>query len=307
MRDLEALDSSAPIATTKASLRFRLVSRIPNSWLMRIASLQYRFPATKPILQTVARQFRNRDTVMQNGIGRGLRFNTGRSIAGYGLGNSEPDMQTALRLLAQEGMVVYDIGANVGFFSVLMARLVGPTGQVFAFEPLPENVRQIQYNARLNEFANIRVDLAAVGDEEGTAAFRVTDFSTTGKLRAIGNVGVQVDEIPARTRQLDGMVFRAEIPAPSLIKMDTEGAEVAILRGAQQILQKARPILLIEVHSTNDEVTDILERHNYSVHVLGSPQSPRFAHWNCRFVAAPRELEGFGDLIPQLTDPALMR
>jgi FkbM family methyltransferase len=297
----------APKPKPKTGFLFRLASRVPHAWLIRIAGLQYRFPFLKPALQALSRNFRNRDAIMQNGIGRGLKFNTAGSIAGYALGNSEPDLQTALKLLVQPGMTVYDIGANVGFFSVLLARLVGPRGQVYAFEPVPANARQIEYNARLNGFSNITVDTAAMGDAEGTAAFRVSDFSTTGKLRSTGTVEILKEEIPVSTRQLDTLVYRSGLMAPSLLKIDAEGAEVAILKGGEKLLATARPIFLIELHSTQAEVTAILERHGYSIHVLGSPKAPRDAEWNCRIVAAPRELDGFDALIPALTDPALMR
>lgn len=272
---------------------------------MKVASLQYRFPVLKPALQAAAQQFRNRDAVMQTGIGKGLKFNTGGSIAGYAVGNSEPDLQAALELLAQDGMVVYDIGANVGFVSVLLARLVGPTGQVFAFEPVPANAQQIQYNARANQFSNIRVQTVAIAESDGVAGFRLTDFSTTGKFAAISPTTGHT-EILVPTRQIDRMVFESEIPAPSLIKIDAEGAEVGILKGAARVLAKARPILLIELHATNHEVMDILEAQGYSGHVLGRPESPREAGWNCRMVGAPRELDGFSAHIPRLTDPALL-
>ncbi len=271
-----------------------------------MAGLQYRFPFLKPALQRVSSQFRHRDAVMQTGIGRGLKFNTGGSIAGYALGNAEPDLQAALRLLAQPGMTVYDIGANVGFFSVLLARLVGPKGQVYAFEPVPANARQIEHNALLNGFTNIHVDMAAVGGKDGTAAFHVSDFSTTGKLCGSAANGHGANEIPVPTRQLDQLLFGSKLPRPSLIKIDTEGAEVEILRGAEKLLKTARPILLIEFHNTAGEVTEILERHGYSVHVLGSAQAPREAEWNSRCVAAPRELDGFAALIPALTDARRM-
>lgn len=273
---------------------------------MRIASLQYRFPFLKPLLQSASRRFRNRDAVMQRGVGRGLKFNTAGSIAGYAVGISEPDLQAALELLTHEGMVVYDIGANVGFFTMLMARLVGKTGEVFAFEPAPQNAKQVMYNARLNNFTNVRIFVAAVGAQEGTAAFRITDFSTTGKLESAGKVPVQVDEIIAPVRQLDAMILRGDAPAPALIKIDAEGAEVAILQGATEVLRRARPVLLIELHDTHEKVISILEAHGYVVHALGSPKSPREAGWNCRIVAAPRELDGFDALIPRLTDPALL-
>jgi FkbM family methyltransferase len=296
----------APAQPLKAGALARLASLVPHRWLMRVASLQYRFPFLKPFLQAASRRFRNRDVMMQSGVGRGLKFNTAESIAGYAVGISEPDLQAAMQLLTHEGMVVYDIGANVGFFSILLARLVGPTGHVYAFEPVPANARQILYNARLNGFSNIHVDVAAVGGSEGRSAFRVTDFSTTGKLESVGAVGVQTDEIAASIRQLDAIVLKRGTPAPALIKIDTEGAEAEILKGATEVLKCARPVLLIELHNTHEPVISILEAHNYVVHALGSRKPPREAGWNCRIVAAPRELDGFDTLIPQLTDPRLM-
>jgi FkbM family methyltransferase len=296
----------APPQPAKSGLLLRVAALVPHRWLMRIASLQYRFPVLKPVLQAVSRRFRNRDTIIQTGIGRGLKFNTAGSIAGYAVGISEPDLQNALQLVTREGMVVYDIGANVGFFSVLLARLVGPGGQVYSFEPSPANARQILYNARLNGFSNIHVDVAAVGQSDGKVAFRLTDFSTTGKLESVGTVDVQTDVIAARMRQLDAMISRGDIPPPALIKMDVEGAESEILKGATDVLQTARPILLIELHNTHEEVGAILARHNYSVHTLGSRLSPREAGWNCRVMAVPQEMIGLRELIPQLTDPRLM-
>jgi FkbM family methyltransferase len=303
---LEEPGISAPHSSTKTGLLFVLAAKVPHRWLMRIASLQYRFPFLKPVLQSVSGRFRHRDAVIQKGVGRGLRFNTAGSIAGYAVGISEPDLQSALQLLTREGMVAYDIGANVGFFSVLIARLVGPAGQVYSFEPLPQNARQISYNARLNGFSNIHVDMAVVGQSDGAASFRVTDFSTTGKLESAGSVKVQMDAITARMRQLDAMVSRGDAPAPELIKMDVEGAEADVLRGAAEILRRARPILLIELHNTHEEVLAILKEHNYETRTLGSPLAPRAAGWNCRIVAAPREWDGFEALIPRLTDARLV-
>src|ERR1051325_2288507 len=72
-----------PAQSVKAGALVRLAALVPHRWLMRVASLQYRFPSLKPILQTASRLFRNRDAVMQRGVGRGLKFNTAGSIAGY--------------------------------------------------------------------------------------------------------------------------------------------------------------------------------------------------------------------------------
>lgn len=150
----------------------RVAGKVPHRWLMSVAQLQYRYPWVKPVFELMANRVRNQDGEIQQGVGRGLRFNTGKSIAGYLLGTAEPDMQAALKILIQPGMTVYDLGANVGFISIIAAHLVGPQGHVISFEPLPANARQIRYNASLNNFSHVMVREEAISDEEGKLFFK---------------------------------------------------------------------------------------------------------------------------------------
>src|SRR5262249_6402067 len=145
--------------------------------------LQYRYTWMKPALKLVANRLRSQDDKIQQGVGHGLYFNTGRSMAGYLLGTAEPDLQAALKILLQPKMTIYDLGANVGFISMIAARLVGPEGCVVSFEPLPANAQQIRYNAALNHFSHVIVREEAVGREDGQVDFDVTDCPTTGRLK----------------------------------------------------------------------------------------------------------------------------
>jgi len=89
-------------------------------------------------------------------------------------------------------------------------------------------------------------------------------------------------------RRLDSLISSG-LPKPDFVKMDVEGGEVDILTGATKMLQDSRPLLLIELHGTNEAVAAILEKQNYSIQVLGTTQEIREAHWNSHIVATPLE------------------
>ena len=88
---------------------------------------------------------------IEAGPGKGLRFDVGADTVRFEKGDYEQPVQQALASLALPGDVCYDIGANLGFFSILLGRLVGPTGIVYAFEPVPANAAVVERNARIND------------------------------------------------------------------------------------------------------------------------------------------------------------
>jgi FkbM family methyltransferase len=287
-------------------LLIKVAGKMPHGWIMSVARLQYRYPWIKPAFELAANRVRNQDGEIRQGVGRGLRFNAGSSIVGYMLGTAEPDMQAALKALIRPGMTVYDIGANVGFISIIAAHLVGPKGRVVAFEPLPSNARQIKYNASLNNFSHVAVREEALGNQEGQACFQVTDFATTGRLEN-GVVNKEKrGELVVTVRRLDTVITEAGITPPDLIKMDVEGAEVDVLAGASRTLATARPVMLIELHGTNDPVALSLEEQDYTARVLCSRARISEAHWNAHIVAVPRERTDLSGIIEALTNPALI-
>lgn len=266
------------------ALFVNLVGRLPRSWIKFVGRLQWKHPWLKKASDWSVGRFRGRDGVIQQGVGEGLGFNTGDSNAGYLLGTSEPDMQGALRRLVRPGMAVYDVGANVGFLSLIAARLVGPTGRVVCFEPLPQNVAQIEHNVRLNGFDHVAVRSEALAATDEEAEFSVSAVSTWGKLRKIGTVQDEIKTILVPVRRLDTVIAEQALPDPHLIKIDVEGAEADVLRGAEQTLRRARPILLIELHGTNAAVADALDLLGYEARVLGEPTTARATRWDAKLV-----------------------
>jgi FkbM family methyltransferase len=166
------------------------------------------------------------------------------------LATYEPEMQKALRDLLKPGMTVYDVGANVGYVSLLLAKNVGQNGRVFSFEALPSNVKRLTHNIELNGMQQrISINHFAVTAKSGEVKFFV--HASNGMGKAAGSAGRNekyVDEISVPGISLDEFVYDRGHAAPQAVKMDIEGGEVMALPGMVRVLKEARPIMLMELH-----------------------------------------------------------
>lgn len=201
------------------------------------------------------------------GPGRGLRY---RIFAEFGLaplyGGWEPAAQRLLVQHLRPGAVAYDVGANRGVHTLLMARRVGPRGHVYTFEPVPEIFAELQDNVALNGFTNVTCLPLAVSDTSGPAGFFRGHHSGAGHLASTGDaVG---ESLTVETVTLDELVFQRSQRPPDLIKVDVEGAESRVLSGAMRILQRFRPALLIDLHRPDQglAVGEILLRFRYAAY-----------------------------------------
>jgi FkbM family methyltransferase len=233
------------------------------------------------------------------GSGRGLRVRFGESTLRRVVRTCERDVEAALLGVLAPGDVVYDVGANIGWYTLLAARRVGPAGRVLAFEPGLANARYVQRNAASNGLANVTVVAAAVGEEDGWATF-LDKGSLEGRLEAAEGDGdaharrraarsrITHARLPVPVLSLDAWIAATGQPPPDVVKLDVEGAEVAALRGMRATLREAAPTLVIELHATCAEVADLLDEAGYEhrplerdvptreapgwAHVLASPQ-----------------------------------
>jgi len=196
--------------------------------------------------------------VLQGAL-RGKTWIAGAHTHGCWLGSYEHEKQQLFSALMKPGMVVYDIGANAGFYTLLAAELTGPSGFVFAFEPQPRNLHYLRAHLRLNRVENASVLDLAVADAPGTARFS-TSGSATGALSELGDLVV-------RQTSLDSLVESQAVRPPDLIKMDIEGGELAAIRGARDVLTRYRPIIMLATHGTrvHDECIDELRELGYGV------------------------------------------
>jgi FkbM family methyltransferase len=176
-----------------------------------------------------------------------LRLNP-RTGGNYFQGGGEPEVQTAMRRHLRPGMTFYDIGANIGFFSLLAARIIGPEGRVVAFEADPEVAQRFRDHVERNHFSTISIEQKAVWSETRPVFFARTDPETSPD-RGLGHVvaGSAASAIRVQATSLDD--FLQTSLAPDFLKCDVEGAEVEVFSGAKRLLKENRPILLCEIHS----------------------------------------------------------
>lgn len=250
------------------------------------------------LLNTV---YRGRDSVIQRGAGTGLRFNPGNAALAFVFGTHEPEVQRTFQLLAMPGMTFYDVGANVGFHSVIVARLVGSAGRVISFEPLRDNLRWLEHNSKLNGFSHIAARCEALGNIDGETQFMLSEQPTWGRLASVGSPPARsAGETAVRIRRLDSLLREGEVAPPDLIKIDVEGSEVDVLKGGADTLRRYRPILIIDLHGTNAPVAAILEEQRYQAIVLGSAGAIPELPWNACVIAVPAEREDLAPLLREL-------
>lgn len=168
----------------------------------------------------------------------------------YWLGTYEPELQAAVRTLVQPGMTVYDVGANIGYVTLLLARAVGAQGKVFSFEALPANLERLHRNLDLNDLTErVQVVGSAVVEAERPVHFLIGPSHGMGKAQ--GSAGRQEYTYP-HSIQVPGIsldIFCSNgNPPPQIIKMDIEGGEVLALPGMRAVLRQDRPVLLMELH-----------------------------------------------------------
>lgn len=256
--------------------------------LSRISALRYSSPLAARIIKWGSQSVRNQDMVMSHGVGKGLKFNAFDANVGYALGTTEPDIQKVLAAILRTDDVLYDIGANVGFFTIIGSRLVGPAGKVYAFEPLPNNASAISHNAKLNDFANVTVIAKAVSNKSGSATLVLSTEPTLAKLQDSEFKNVPTGSINVETIRIDDLLDTHAIARPSVVKIDVEGVEVDVLNGMLKTLSNEAPLILCENHGRNADVSKILDACGYWQFVVEDPdKSLEDAHWSVHVLAGP--------------------
>lgn len=241
--------------------------------------------------------------VIPTGLGRGLKLRVlPETPKSYWLGTHEPQMQAALAAHVRPGMTVYDCGANVGYFSVISARLVGEAGRVYAFEPSPASLESLRSAVELNGLANLTVVPKGLWDERETLRFRrgsggaslVSDHveGVFGEAPGQAQDVEPEDFVEIEVDSLDNFVYGGGNPPPDFVKLDVEGAEGRALAGARRLLAEHRPGLLLEIHGgPGREVWHLLQEFGYTATNIATGARPRsadeFAVWISQYLALP--------------------
>ena len=204
------------------------------------------------------RMVRGRDVIMRMGLGSGLWFNCSLSNPDYAFGNNELAVQEAFRSHLRPGDVLFDIGANVGFFTIISVQLVGSEGHVYAFEPVPDNAAAVRHNLELNSFTNATVINSAVADRSGQGELLVAHYSGGSALSTVKTPPPDLKErMPVETVSIDVLLAEGAMRPPDMVKIDVEGAELTVLQGMVETIRQHRPVILYEI---DDEEAAEFER-----------------------------------------------
>ena len=194
-----------------------------------------------------------------SGPNRGFRWMVGAGIHGCWLGTYEREKLRQLAHFVRPGATIFDVGAHAGYYTLTFARLVGPAGRVFAFEPNPVNLANLRRHLLVNGITNVVVIEGAVSDQAGVTKFAQTSDAYQGKMAA--------DGIEVRSIRLD------DYGVPDILKMDIERAEGLALAGASHILAGQKSHLFISLHGITDrQCLEELNRHGYEVRFLSSSE-----------------------------------
>jgi FkbM family methyltransferase len=247
---LKRLRSSQPlnrVTTSTLKLVFSLTNSEPEfviKHLPRVGKTKVNLPDKKSFLIDSSGE----DWIPTQLFWRGFR--------GY-----ESEVSPIFYELAKTAEVVFDIGAHVGYFS-LLAATANSQAQIYAFEPLQRVYERLERNVALNRFMNVHCVKAAVGDKEGEQEFYFPDVEApvSSSLRSdllLASLGDQVRHVKVSVVTLDDLALREHLGQVSLIKMDTERTEHEVLAGASKIIERDRPDIFCEVWPDADNIKQL--------------------------------------------------
>lgn len=212
--------------------------------------------------------------------------NMRKTFQGYALNRVHEKSTTELfKQTVKEGDTVVDLGANIGYFTLLAAKLVGEKGKVFAFEPEPKNYNYLLKNIAINNYKNVVALQKAVSDKNGKTKLYICDYDSghhtinrPGGLEAYSRGReIKIEEIDIETIRLDEF-FKGKEELIDVIKMDVEGAEALVLAGMDNILKKNKklrifteffPLLIKKMESSPSEfLRKLIEDYGFSISVI---------------------------------------
>jgi FkbM family methyltransferase len=193
-------------------------------------------------------------------------------------GNYESDLRHYFKNLLRPGLIVVDVGANVGWHTLLMAQQVGDAGRVIAFEPNPSVREQLLYHVALNRFSQVEVLPYALSDAAGRVKFNAPPVNNPhcgdGFLAATPDLET-TDCIEVEAMPFDALLDQLTLSRLDLIKIDVEGFEWRVLRGCEQAIENFRPHIVFEYNSdyiircgsSREQLQEFFNRHGYQLFV----------------------------------------
>jgi FkbM family methyltransferase len=180
--------------------------------------------------------------------------------AAFFVGDLDRKVSALVDRVVKPGDTVLDIGANIGLVTLRLAKRVGPTGTVHAFEPSPSIAARLRASLLVNSINNVRVHELALGDETGTLPITIPAGNAGMASMIAGRVIGETHQVPVK--RLDDM----DVGPIAFIKMDVEGFEEKVLRGFSGTLKRCPPrVILFEQNDAREAPIELLIRHGYRI------------------------------------------
>jgi FkbM family methyltransferase len=144
-------------------------------------------------------------------------------------------------------MTAIDIGANIGYYVLLEARLVGPQGKVIAVEPVPQNADLLLHNLNVNGYSNISFQQIAISDRNGTLPLHLSEKSNWHSLHPVPWAASDLS-VSVQVCTLDTLLADQALSSVDFVRMDLEGHELAVLNGMRETIERYSPQILVEIH-----------------------------------------------------------
>jgi FkbM family methyltransferase len=223
---------------------------------------------------------------VKSGVIKNYLWRNGVMDNSYVLGEYEPSTIEILKKAIKEEYTCYDIGANTGYMSLVLSKLCGSTGKVYTFEPLPQN--QVFINDHLKE-NNIRNTVAfdiALSDKESILQF--TDSGNYVANTYISNSPIYgtSKKIEIKCSYIDKLIDENKVAPPDFIKIDVEGAEYDVLKGATETIKKFTPTIFVATHNNHnpgvkEKCLTLLESLNYNIKLINSTPNKEMQDFIC--------------------------
>jgi FkbM family methyltransferase len=253
-------------------------TRLPQSWRLGL------YGKSKRIILWIFFHLENRRITVTSAGPRSQRFRMKlcwQAHIVYALDVYEPEITKLMRENIKAGDYCIDAGAHLGFMTIVMAKLVGDRGLVSSFEPVDETFEILKENVALNRLSNVDLQNAALAEESGQlSVFMNANQELSWTPSAVGYaVGSNAKVISAPAFALDDFMRRSDRKLAA-IKIDVEGAELGVLRGAERTLREMRPVIFLEIHdwgsAQSRSVTNLLSDLGYDLRLSGTREREAF-------------------------------
>lgn len=246
-----------------------------NAWRLAMS------PPVVATLRFIAHIAGSRTIFFRTKYGLTLQLRVGDILFGgyLHLGESNPLETYVFRKIVNPDDIVIDVGAHLGWYTVNCAQVVGSGGTVYAFEPNPGVASWLTENCKRNGLTNVRIERIALADKNGTTDFFVGGSDSLGSLKLVNakrSNFERIHRIKVPLWTLDSYVKNKDFHRLKLIKVDAEGADLEVLKGAEKLLRKFHPYLIVEVYGLtwntdvhrDKEILTYLEKLGYQAYAF---------------------------------------